>query len=206
MNEIYVNILEICTKKHLSNEIFGVAMTLFHYYSFYKSFKEFDRSEISVACVFLACKIEYSFLKVEDSNDEYFRLKRIKNNQKGVDYVKFEIEILSFLDFEIDIVTPFLDYYQILFQKFPLLYQHQTIRNFSLKLIYDSYRKPLCIYYNSKYLVMAVIFISLNIYEPNTVTIHDLILIDNQLDSATLISCVDNLFTILDSKIKLPEI
>ncbi len=206
MNEVFTNILDICTKKHLTNEIFGCAMTLFHYYTFHKSFKEFDRCEISVACVFLACKIEYSFLKIEESNEEYIRIKRSKTSRQLPDYVKFEIEILSFLDFEIDIATPFFEYYHFLYNKFPQIYSDSKIRNFSLKLIYDTYRKPLCIYFNSKCIALAVLFLSLNILEGCSISIQELMLIDKSIDSNSLVKCLECIINMFDTKIEIPNL
>jgi len=69
--EVFINISVICNNKNSSNEIFGVAMTLFHYYTYYKHFYEYDRTEIAKSCVFLAFKLEYSFLKVEEAWEIY---------------------------------------------------------------------------------------------------------------------------------------
>lgn len=191
----------------MTNEIFGVAMSLFHYYTYYKSLKEIDRAEISVACVFLACKIEYSFLKVEESNEIFFQLKTAKTSKGGLnsqskihppDYAKLEMEILSFIGFEMGIETPYRYFYQTLYNKFPNLYKDEGLKNFSLKVLNDTYRKPLSLFYSHKYIALAVLFIIINTQDGINFSINDLILIDKGVNFNMLVSCVENVVSMFE--------
>ena len=218
-DEVFSNISNICTAKNYSDEIFGVAMTLFHYYSYFKSFRDFDRTEISVACVFLACKIQYTFLKVEEATDIFIRIKRgslISGHAQGPDFTKFEVDILNFIGFEMDIETPH-KYFLIYLEKLnPSFARDNKVVNFGFLLINDVYRSNLCLYHPSKYLAMACLIFTLsdegfninnlvkeekNIIKMASIGINDILLCDKSINFNNFLVCLDNLLAMYETKI-----
>jgi hypothetical protein len=218
-DEVFSNISNICNAKNYSDEIFGVAMTLFHYYSYFKSFRDFDRTEVSVACVFLACKIQYTFLKVEEAIDIFNRIKRgssISGHAQGPDFTKFEVDILTFIGFEMDIETPHKYFVYYLEKLNPGYAKDNKIINFGFLLINDLYRSNLCIYHPSKYLAMACLFFTLsedgfnnnncvndekNINKFTNIGINDLLLCDKSINPNNFLVCLDNLLSLYETKI-----
>jgi hypothetical protein len=183
----------------MSREIFGIAMTLFYYYSYLKSFKEFDRTDISVGCVFLACKIDFNFLKFDEVMflfDSVFKKKRTH----APDLLKFEIEIMNFLDFEINIETPYRYIYYYLDRNKPNLLKDHEFKNFVFNLINDSYRKPLCIFWHPRYIALASLYYAFE-YWNITVSYDEILIYDKTVNSDMLTLLLDHFIQILEQRI-----
>jgi hypothetical protein len=218
-DEVFSNISNICNAKNYSQEIFGVAMTLFHYYSYFKSFRDFDRSEISVACVFLACKIEYTFLKVEEATDIFHRIKRgpsMGGQIQVPDFTKFEVDILTFIGFEMDIETPHKYFVYYLEKLNPSFLRDPRLINFGFLLINDVYRSNLCIYHPAKYIAIACLFFTLSEEGPNinngvieekniakmaNIGVNDILLCDKSINSNLFLSCLEHLLALYETKV-----
>lgn len=140
---------------HIDQEIFGISMTLFHYYTYYKHLKNFDKNKLALSCVFLATKLSGSFFKVDKLVTIYQNngLKAPILTEKEI--VFFELDLLNFLGFEIEIETTYshLDRFirsssfsslvQILSKS--QIYDDSRLRNLSYNIAHDSYRRPFCI-------------------------------------------------------------
>lgn len=50
----------------LNHEIYGIAMTLYHYYTYFKMLREINPLELSVACIYLARKIQFEHISMEE--------------------------------------------------------------------------------------------------------------------------------------------
>lgn len=100
-------LLKIHENENIDTELFAITMTLFHYYTYYKSFKSFDKYKLIIACLFLACKIKGKFLQLDKLKEFYrkFSLKNSDINEK--DIIGFELDLLIFLGFEVDIETTY---------------------------------------------------------------------------------------------------
>ena len=218
-DEVFTNISNICNAKNYSQEIFGVAMTLFHYYTYLKSFRDFDRVEIAVSCVFLACKIEYTFLKVEEATDIYHRIK--KGSQfmlhtgappQSPDFTKFEVDILTFVGYEMDIETPHKFFVYYLEKLCPSFLRDARVINFGFLLINDTYRSNLCIYYPAKYVALASLFFTLleeaainsngdkSVAICQSMGINEILLCDKTINTTNFLSCLDSLLGLYEAK------
>ena len=183
-------------------------MTLFHYYSYYKSLREYDRAEISVACVFLAAKIDYFFITIEDAVTLF---NKIKSNTKPSsvlppDFIKFEIEIMNFLGFDIEIKTPYqyLQLYISELDKIKIIKNKNDIERLSIKIIQDSYRKPLCIFLHPRYISLVSIFLSLQLsgYEDG---FYDVLNIDKNIKHVDFMICLEHITKLYEQKMELIE-
>lgn len=83
-DELFLNISHLIKFKNLPQDIYGVAMNLFHYYTYYKSFREIDRAELTLACVILAHKIKHGYMNADSITDlyEFFTYKNEGRNNK----------------------------------------------------------------------------------------------------------------------------
>ena len=59
-------------------EIFGISMTLFHYYTYSKCFRSFDKFKLAISCIFLAAKIKGTFFHID-------RLQKLHKKYKNMD-------------------------------------------------------------------------------------------------------------------------
>ena len=182
----------------MSLEIFGISMTLFYYYTYVKSLKEVDRSDISISCVFLSCKLDFNFLKFEDAMMLQEFLKKKKSPPP--DLLKFEIEILNFLGFEINIETPYKYIYNYLDENKPNLLKDKKFKNFVFNLANDSYRRPMCIFWHPKYIALAILFYAYD-YSDVPITLEEILKYEKTANAKELILCLDNLMKILEQKI-----
>lgn len=195
---MYNHISNIANIKHVNREIFGIAMTLFHYYTYFKSFKEFDRTEISVGCIYLASKIEWYFIPVQEALNIFNKLSANKPPNPP-DFNKFEIEIMSFLGFDLDIETPYRFVYSYLERHAPQLIKNQTLINLTFNLINDSYRKPLCLYWPANVIALACLHIAGGILELDISSLVKDTIISNK----DLEDCIKHLLSLFESNINL---
>lgn len=93
---------------NLSVEILGVAVTLFHYYTYMKSLKTVQTSKLMISCLFLALKLKNrlnskSLLELKNCFNKYADCQQVEQQEINA----FEMELLIFLGFELDIETSF---------------------------------------------------------------------------------------------------
>lgn len=99
--------LKILQNEQLDLEMFGITMTLFHYYTYYKSFKNFDKFKLLIGCLFLSGKIKGIFIKLEELHNFYKKYSPKNQEITDKEIMGFELDLLIFLGFEIDIETSF---------------------------------------------------------------------------------------------------
>lgn len=209
-DEAYLLILKVIINKKLSQSILGVACTLFHYYTYYKSFRDFDRTQLAVTCVFLSSKLQNWFIPVEEAFVEYNNIKNAKfvNNTDKFDIVKQEIEILNLLGFEIDIETPytFLEKYFDC-NNFNNKQKNINIEKLAYNIINDTYRRPLCIYFPANILALSAIYIAYTICiddkdSKDNFSVENLKLYDVNFKSEEVLDCASTVLKIFEDKIK----
>lgn len=88
-------------------ELFGISMTLFHYYTYFKSFKHFDRHKLIISCLFLSGKIKGVFIKPDILKSLYKKYSPKSNDLTDKEITSFELDLLIYLGFEVDIETPY---------------------------------------------------------------------------------------------------
>lgn len=98
---------KILINESIDIELFGISMTLFHYYTYFKSFKHFDRYKLIISCLFLSGKIKGIFIKPEILQTLYKKYAQKNNEITEKEIVGFELDLLVFLGFEVDIETPY---------------------------------------------------------------------------------------------------
>jgi hypothetical protein len=207
-DEVFSHVSYICNFKNYSNEIFGVAMTLFHYYTYFKSFYEYDRCEIAVSCVFLACKIEFSFLKADEARQIFCDLKKNQTgkipNTNNPDLTKFEVDILSFIGYDMNIKTPYKYYYSYFHKYLPnLLLNDQKIFNIGIRILNDAYRSNLCIFHHPKYITLGAIYLTLRLTsEEEEIELAVLSKWDHLINKELLLHCIDSLMVIFENRLK----
>eukprot|EP00340_Litonotus_pictus_P008942 CAMPEP_0170516064 /NCGR_PEP_ID=MMETSP0209-20121228/2404_1 /TAXON_ID=665100 ORGANISM="Litonotus pictus, Strain P1" /NCGR_SAMPLE_ID=MMETSP0209 /ASSEMBLY_ACC=CAM_ASM_000301 /LENGTH=351 /DNA_ID=CAMNT_0010800835 /DNA_START=205 /DNA_END=1260 /DNA_ORIENTATION=+ len=82
-------------------------MTLFHYYTYFKSFKHFDKFKLITSCLFLSGKIKGLFIKLDILQNFYKKYSQRNNEITDKEIMGFELDLLIFLGFEVDIETSF---------------------------------------------------------------------------------------------------
>jgi len=170
LDEIFSFISFICETKYLTIDIYGTALTLFHYYTYFKSFKEIDRVELSVSCCYLAAKINYRFLKLEDMVALCNDLRVIKNTREPK-IVDFELDLMDGLGYDINLFLPY-HYFGYLCKKFKFDREKEKIVH---NLINESFRRPLCLFFHPKTICLCAFYISEK-YEFRIITCKDSIL------------------------------
>lgn len=117
-------------------------MTLFHYYTNIKSLRDIDPLELSVACVYLALKIQFFYIPMDQVTDMYNTIKKERNDtlkKKSPDFIKYEIEIYFFLGYDLDIETPYSWYYKLISIKMGDVFKKEDFKNLLFNLINDIY-------------------------------------------------------------------
>lgn len=138
-------------------------MTLFHYYTYLKSFREIDRAELSASCVYLACKINYKYIKFEEVVNIYENLKKTKKNSDPK-IINIEMELLYSLGFDLNIKLPY-NYTHLYIKKFNLDKNCEILAN---NIINDTFRRPLCIFFHPRTITLVSLYLSMNLnYEYN---------------------------------------
>lgn len=134
---------------------------MFHYYSYFKSFRKFDKLKLSVSCLFLAAKIKGTFIKIETLKVFY---ERYSLNRKGtIDsdaILNYELELLNFLGFDIEIETAFSHIHKYLRAIEHTSSNSLSLYNIVFNLITDSYRRPFCIAFKAKYICLACVYLA----------------------------------------------
>jgi hypothetical protein len=172
-------------------------MTLFHYYSYYKSFREFDKAQLAVASIFLGCKLQGYFFNTEEAFKDYSELKKV-TQILHFDIIKYEVELLNILGFEINIELPY--HYINKYLDILNIPDRDRVMNFSYNMINDSYRRPLCIYFTAKDIAMSAIYIACSvIYDNVQKDLFDKI----GLDKKELFECIDSMYVLFQHSLKI---
>lgn len=164
------------TASYFDHNTFGIAMTLFHYYTCFHSIRNLDPIELGFACLYMSSKIQFFNYPIT------FFIKQFKdytkkfsdyNKKPEPDFIKYEIELYSLLGYDLDIETPFQVFYKMLpsfYEMFPSMREDKKMNNlksFCFNLINDTYCKPLCIYFHPKIIYLSCMIFSVKFLEFN---------------------------------------
>lgn len=163
----------------IDQEIFGISMTLFHYYTYYKHLKNFDKNKLALSCVFLATKLCGTFFRA----DKLIKIYQSKSLKPPIlterEIVFFELDILNCLGFEIEVETTY-SHLERFFRtnSFVLLarnlgksqnYDDSRLRYLSYNIAHDCYRRPLCIVFRPEIVASCCIGLAYVIESNNLV-------------------------------------
>jgi len=214
-DELFTNISHVIAFKKLPKDIYGVAMNLFHYYTYFKSFRFIDREELTLTCVLLAHKIKHGYVRLDDITVLYNNLKSINkaksnvinnsnNNANSTNFktspnlANVEIELLNCLGYDLEIELPF-NYIPLYKKKFNFNDKTEILIT---NMINDSYRRPLCIFFHPKTIALAATYVVMNTIIDENKLINLNIFIKNEKDfiNEELLTCVDVLLNLFESK------
>ena len=212
-DELFTNISHVIAFKNLPRDIYGVAMNLFHYYTYFKSFRFIDREELSLTCVLLAYKIRHGFIKLEDTNILYNHLKSInkgksignpsssansQQNKTAPNLTNVEMELLNCLGYDLEIELPF-KYLLSLKNKFNF---NNKTENLIINMINDSYRRPLCVFFHPRTIALAITFVVMNSLneDNNLINVFTFVKNENEYIKEEFLSCVENVLNLFESK------
>ncbi len=213
-DELFTNIAHVIAFKNLPKDIYGVAMNLFHYYTYFKSFTVIDREELSLTCVLLAYKIRHGFIKLEDTNVLYNHLKSINKgkssgnpssssnsqNKTAPNLTHVEMELLNCLGYDLEIELPF-KYLLSLRKKFNLDNKTEILIT---NMINDSYRRPLCVFFHPRTIALAITFVVMNSLSEDNYLINIFSFVKNEKESIRdeFLPCVEILLNLFENKMK----
>lgn len=127
----YSFLFKILVNEGLDTELFGITMTLFHYYTYFKSFKNYDIFKLIIGCLFLAGKIRGMFFKLSLLQTYHNRYTPNSKKIEDKEIITFELDLLINLGFEVEIETPYY-YLDKLLKKVPfsnIVMQHKNESN-----------------------------------------------------------------------------
>ena len=188
-------------------------MNLFHYYTYFKSFRNIDRAELSLTCVFLAHKIKVGFIRPDQMNDLYPLLKSNSNKEKennishynnnnsknNANLIDVEMEILNYLGYDLEIESPF--NYVLLYKK--KIKFNEDIETLSINIITDSFRRPFCLYFHPKTIAFVAVFIAFVIYgkEYENFSLNILIGKESRIVREEFEKCFDCIYALFEAKL-----
>jgi hypothetical protein len=180
----------------LNHEIYGIAMTLYHYYTYFKMLREINPLELSVACIYLARKIQFEHISMEEVIKIYnIQKDKIKDGKKEPpDFIKYEMEFYYFLGYDLDIETPYNSFYRFIKTKEGESFGNEKIKTFLFNLINDTYRRSLCLYYHPKIIMLSCLIFTIKFLEEN-------INIEEKLPKEDIIiigECMEKIYDIFD--------
>jgi len=194
----------------IDKDLFGVIMTLFHYFFYFKNIRKYDNYEVLLTCTFLAMKIKNRNIKL-DYLIEVF--KKINDNKKlqTETIVKLEINIMACMGFNFEVNTPFspaITYLDI-FQKNTLLSEKyinnlNEIKDLMFNIIENCYRRPLCLHFRPKVIALSSLYyvlVNFKDKEELAFTYKDLLLINPEVDLESVSSCLNQILNILEYNI-----
>ena len=162
--EVFQLIKKITYNNNNGHDLFGRAMTLFHYYTCFKNIRELDPIEICFACKYMSFKIQFRYCPIKEFQEEYLIYMKKQDTSKQIqqlDFMKYEIELFSLLGYDLDIETPYHFFHEFLptfYTKFPQMKDEKKmspLKNVCYNIINDSYSKPLCIYFHPKIIALS---------------------------------------------------
>lgn len=211
-DELFTNIAHVIAFKNLPKDIYGVAMNLFHYYTYFKSFRVIDREELSLTCVLLAYKIRHGFIKLEDTNVLYNHLKSINKgkssgnpsssansaNKSAPNLTNVEMELLNCLGYDLEIELPF-KYLPSLRSKFNF---NSKTENVIMNMINDSYRRPLCVFFHPRTIALAITYVAMNALNEDNILINIIGFVknENEFVKDEFLACVEILLNLFEGK------
>lgn len=193
----------------------AIALNLFHYYTYYKSFKKIDRAELYLTCVFLAHKIIGGYIRTDKIVDLYPMLIKSDNNKiifknsnnisnnsvncgkNNPNLLDVEMEFLNFLGFDLEIETP---YIYVIYYKDKLKF-NENIECLALNIITDSFRRPFCIYFHPKTIAFVSVYIAYMIYYDSHFDLKFLLDKENKIIKEEFGYCFDSIYKLFDNKI-----
>jgi hypothetical protein len=179
-------------------------MSLFHYYTYFRSFREFDKAQLAVASVFLGCKLHSIFLNIEEAKKEYNEIKLGMGSngymQQPFDVVRYEVELLNILGFDLEIPTPY-GYIVDIVRKHNL---SETTMNIAFNIASDTYRRPLVIYYTPKQVAIACLYIGMNIIQEEEYKL-DWLPSEGIYNKTEIYSCIDYLLLLFEDRLKISK-
>jgi hypothetical protein len=98
---------KILETEKIDIDLFAISLTLFHYYTYYKTFKTYDKFKLMISCLFLAGKIKGIFIKLDRLRELYRKYSQRDNEISDKDIMSFELDLLIFLGFEVEVETSF---------------------------------------------------------------------------------------------------
>lgn len=161
-------------------EIFGISMTLFHYYTYSKCFRSFDKFKLATSCIFLAAKIKGTFFHIDKLQNLHKKYKNMDISYQDIIY--FELDLMNFLGFEIEINTPYSSLEYLFRRKeFTLIKNlglksintkdmnlevnnkdnEETLKSLCYNIINDCYRRPLCILFTPEIIALSSLAIAI---------------------------------------------
>ena len=181
--EISQIIKDICYKNSFSHSIYGLSMTLLHYFICFNEFRKIDKIEMAFACFFMTSKIQFLNYKIKDivaKYKEYIQNKLGYEKKEAPDFIKYEIQLFSQLGYDLDIETPYQMFYDDkdkFLEKFPSLKPTDIdkIKNFCFNLIDDTYMRPLSIYYHPKIIYLSCIILTIKFLEMSECNIEKIV-------------------------------
>jgi transcription initiation factor TFIIIB Brf1 subunit/transcription initiation factor TFIIB len=195
LDQSYIIVLKIISNRRLPLDVFGTSMTIFHYYTYYKSFRDFDKAQLAVASIFLGCKLHSIFLNIDDALRDY---RELTGAGKIFDIVKFEVEMLNLLGFDLDIVCPY--GYIITYAKRMGLQDTERIISVAFNIANDSYRRPFCVYFSPRQIALACLYIAINMF--NFIRVDALPDVE-RFSKCEIIKCVDLILVMFEGGLKL---
>eukprot|EP00597_Dinobryon_sp_UTEXLB2267_P006808 CAMPEP_0170096614 /NCGR_PEP_ID=MMETSP0019_2-20121128/28703_1 /TAXON_ID=98059 /ORGANISM="Dinobryon sp., Strain UTEXLB2267" /LENGTH=454 /DNA_ID=CAMNT_0010318663 /DNA_START=199 /DNA_END=1563 /DNA_ORIENTATION=+ len=152
-----------------NRKVVSTACVFFHRFYAFHSFAKFKRFQMSLACFFLACKVEECPLKLKDIVHAYYLLSQTSNpsesdvRELNKTVLICERILLQTLNFDLNILHP----YSICIGKIKELRNNfvdtstremmmQTCFNF----VNDSYRTPVCLLYTPTHIALSAFFLA----------------------------------------------
>jgi hypothetical protein len=199
--EVLQIIQNLCESKKMNHSAFGISMTLFQYYIAINEIRLIDKFELAFACFYMSSKIQIINIPLNEVIKEYkeYIKNKLKIEKKAdPDFVKYEIQLYSQLGYDLDIETPYDQFYSnmpSIYNRFPKLKEkNDKIKCFCFNLIDDTYTRPLSIYYHPK-----IIFLSCFIFTIKFLDLNDYIDIDKLIEGENLDligECMENINSI----------
>ena len=196
--ETYNLISKIIKSRKWNHDLLGISLTFYHYFLYFKDFREIDPYEISVCCIYLTNKIQFMhygldfFIKIYNEINE-----KKKNNQP--DFIKLEIEMYTKLGYDLQIKTPYSIYYDYIMKKNNIDEIKENIRkNFLFNLINDTYRKSICLYFHPKIIMISCLIYTNKFLEMNDEDLNEII---NGEDLDLIAECMDKIYDIFKEAI-----
>ena len=120
--EVFQFVTDFAKRTRPDQTIVATSMIYFHKYCRIRSFTEFNRFLIGVVCVFLACKVKYVPLRLEQAVKVFYELEFKLSNPKvkrvppitssklkeyGEDFKSKELELLEVMGFDFETHLPY---------------------------------------------------------------------------------------------------
>jgi hypothetical protein len=190
--------MKIFLNRRLPLDIFGTSMTLFHYYSYYKSFREIDKIQLAIASLFLGCKLHSIFLNIDEAKKDY--KEQSNGNSQPFDVVRYEVELLYILGFDLDISTPYA--YIATYARKMDIQDSEKVIALAFNLTNDSYRRPFCVHFSSKQIALASLYLAINMLNEQGFSIECLPDVERY-NKNEIKKCIDLILVLFEDRLRL---